>query len=391
LKVLYDGWALARRPDSQAALHLFTLLAHRPEEIQAVVAMPGPPPGWLPREVNVTIQPTADTDLGRLLWEQRSLPRLARAHKAGLLHLVSINPALFGAVKSVISPAGFDLGHWEDGTAGLEPAERAGEQASLAARLREALSFGGMARARAVFWPSDLPAPELGIPVIPMPPVLPPPFSRTVTAFEASGTMPELELPDGFILYHGPTNRKALHRLLEAWSWAAGAIGDAYPLLLVGFHGSGREALSGMIREYDLGQTVRALPAVSPDLLARVYERCTALFHPAPVSPWDGPVRLALSCGKPVVALESPLADALVGPAAYLAPADEPTAERDRKTAGRGRKLAAALITVVVEENLAEALSQSARKRAAAWGTAGQSAVFSQALSAAYLSILSPR
>jgi glycosyltransferase involved in cell wall biosynthesis len=66
-------------------------------------------------------------------------------------------------------------------------------------------------------------------------------------------------------------------------------------------------------------------------------------------------LRLALASGRPVVAADHPLADALVGPAAYLAPA------------GDSRALGAGLITVLVEEDLAGRLSQAARQRAASW------------------------
>ena len=97
------------------------------------------------------------------------------------------------------------------------------------------------------------------------------------------------------------------------------------------------------------------MPSTSVEVLVRLYEGCTALFHPAPVSPWGGAVRRALACGKPVVAAEGALASALVGPAAYLAPMDDP------------RALAAALITVVVEEEVAENLSKAACQRASAW------------------------
>ena len=104
-----------------------------------------------------------------------------------------------------------------------------------------------------------------------------------------------------------------------------------------------------------------------------IYQGCSALFHPAPLSPWGGAVSWALACGKPVVAAESALTDALVGPAAYLAPLDD------------ARALGAALITVLVEEEVAEKLSLAAQKQAAGW----HSPAFGQELLAAYQEILS--
>jgi glycosyltransferase involved in cell wall biosynthesis len=96
------------------------------------------------------------------------------------------------------------------------------------------------------------------------------------------------------------------------------------------------------------------------------------LFHPAPIAPWGAPERHALACGKPVVASENLFSDALFGPAAYLAPA------------GDARALGAALITVVVEDSVAENLSQAARQRAESWLDQG----FGQKLYEAYLLLL---
>ena len=68
---------------------------------------------------------------------------------------------------------------------------------------------------------------------------------------------------------------------------------------------------------------------------------------------WTGP--LAMACGKPLVASETALIGAIVGPAAYLA------------LPGDARSLGAALVTVIVEEQVAESLSAAASQRSAKW------------------------
>ena len=62
-----------------------------------------------------------------------------------------------------------------------------------------------------------------------------------------------------------------------------------------------------------------------------------------------------MACGKPLVASETALTGAIVGPAAYLAPP------------GDARSLGAALVTVIVEEQVAENLSAAASQRSANW------------------------
>jgi glycosyltransferase involved in cell wall biosynthesis len=146
-----------------------------------------------------------------------------------------------------------------------------------------------------------------------------------------------------------------LHRLLEAWNWAAGPIGENYPLLLAGLADPERDFFIKWAAAAELGDTFRVLPPLSPAALAGLFRNCSAVFHPAPASPWSGAIRHALASAKPLVALETPLTSALVGPAAYLVPAGEP------------RALGAAIITVIVEELLAEQLSGAATRRAAAW------------------------
>jgi hypothetical protein len=370
ITVLYDGWALVRQPNSPAALHLAALLAYRPPEVQAILALPGSPPAWLPQDVSVHLQPVPDTDFARLRWEQRTLPRLTRELGAGLLHLVSAGPALFGSVPTVISSIG-------DGTGREGPGEP-GRTAGLAARLRHALAQGGMERVRAVLWPEDLPPPEQPARILRLPPLVPPSF-WDFSGGSKPASLSGLDLPETYILSHGPFPPRALRRLLDAWSWASGSIGDYYPLLILGLDEASRNMLAGWLVEYQLEDSVRSLPVLPPDGIAALYRGCSAILHPAPVSGWGEPLRMGLVSQKPVVALESPLADALVGPAAYLVP-------RGDTDLATGRLLGAALITVIVEESIAEQLSKAARLRAARWRDVG----FAQRLLAAYQSVLSP-
>jgi glycosyltransferase involved in cell wall biosynthesis len=351
LRVLYDGWSTLYQPNGPACAHLLAILSQIPKEIEPVLALPGPAPGWLP-EVETRIQPAKNTTWGHLTWEQRILPKLGADSRAGLLHLMSPQPPLFGRPTSVISPCGFRA----DGFSPGRPPRPAG----LAARLRAALAQGGLTRARALLWPADLPPLNVPQPVASLPPVVHPDFSfrSEKNGSSRSDETTALDLPETYVLYHGPCDPQDLQRLMAAWSWAAGPIGEYYPLVIVGLDGAGRENLAQLAGEYDLAGTVRPLPELSPQLIPRLYQGCSALFHPAPVSPWGGPVRQALASGKPIVAAENRLAAGMVGPGAYLVPGND------------ARALGAALITTIVEEQVAEKLSQAARGRADSWRSA---------------------
>lgn len=360
--VLYDGWPLAYRPNSPAALHLLALLAYHPLAFQAVVALPAASFHELPQGVTPRLAPTPDTPAGLLNWEQGKLPRLARAEGAGCIHQVGGGLPLLGKAARIYSPVDWDAG---------QPVQE--RPPCLAARLQDALAQGGLARAQALLWPADLPAPESPAALQTLPPVVHPAF----TALEGGDTpnprpqddLEDLRLPQTGVLYHGPTGPVELQRLLEAWRWVAGSIGDDYPLLLAGVHAAAVERVDRWLEHNHLGQTVRRLPCLPAPALARLYRACRAILHPARTPVWGGSLRLGLACGKPVAAIEDGWNDALAGPAGYLA-----------KPAPGERALGAALLTLVVEENLATRLGQLARQRAAAWD--GQD--FAQALQALY-------
>lgn len=367
LTILYDGWSLARQPNSPAALHLVELLELLPADVRAIVALPGRTVDPLPAQIETHLLIMPDNPSARLKWEQRTLSGLARELNAQGIHLTSGNPALFASTPSILSPTGFAANPLEPKDSDL--------RRSIASRLREALGQGGRSRVSGILWPDDLPKPHDNVPLVSLPPVVHPAFSESRSG--SKDDISSLDLPETYVLYHGPYKLSDLQRLLRAWTWAVGAIGEYYPLLLIGMGKSGRENLELLHDVYELGETVRALPEMSHSGLVWLYQNCSALFHPVPISPWGSPVRMALACGKPVVALESPLADALVGPAAYLVPGSESEVNCDRA-------LGAALLTVVVEESVANALSETAHQRVDSW----RSADFTTALLAAYQQII---
>lgn len=359
MRVLFDGWPALYEPNGPAASHLLAVLAQFPEGIEPVVALPGSPPGWFPK-VETLVHATAKDPRSRLHWEQRALPGMLAETQAQLLHLMRPNLPLLASKRSVLSPTGFDL----DQAFKSQGRRKSG----FVSRLREALGTGGLSRVGAILWPSDLPRPKMQHPLVTLPPHVHPDFAFKPGRNGGSNAIGELQLPDTYILYHGPHERTDLQRLIAAWSWAAGPIGVYYPLVLLGLDQAAGTQLSELVSAYELKETMISLPEVSPQVIVQLYKGCSALFHPAPISPWGGPVRQALACGKPVVALEDELTGAMVGPGAYLIPVEDL------------RKVGAALITSIVEEEVAQSLSQSARQQAASW----QSHTFKAKLAAVY-------
>lgn len=357
IKVLFDGWPLARQPESPPTLHLYDLLARLPEDVQAYVAVPARLDYSLPGDPEILLLPAIDQPASRLAWEQRSLTRLFKRVNADILHVTSGHAPLFGPAKILFSPVAI-------GERILERSE------GLAGRLRSALVEGSRARGAALLWPESVPLSpdqeENPRALYRAPVSVPQEFF-----FEnAGGSLPEDDLPEQYVLYHGPSTQPDLARLLEIWRWVAGSVGDDFALLLVGMQDFELDLLPGLL---DGLTSVRALPPLSPGGLARVYRSSTAVLHPALLGPWCGALQLGLACGRPVVALETEVSGTLAGPAAYLVP--ESTSDQQRP-----RAFSAALLTVLVEEDVAAQLSQAASRQAAAW----ESDRFSQRLGEIY-------
>jgi len=351
IRVLIDGWSLIYQPNSPAAGHSLSLLSCQPDEAEITLALPAEPPDWLVGKFSPLVQPTLNGIRQRIRWEQRSVPTLAKDIRADLVHLSCATPALFGSIPNLLSPA-------DSGETLAHP--------RFYSRLRQALSSGGMARLAGLVWPSDLPTSPIDAPLFRVTPALP--FDLFVETPADRQEIDTLSLPESYILYHGPCHPAALRTLLESFGWVAGPVGENYPMLILGMDDVGREKLPELLAAYGLEGCVRALPVISPYSVLRLYQNCSAVFHPAEITPWGNPLRNAIACGKPVVAGETSLSDALVGPAAYLAALGDP------------RELGAALLTVIVEEEVASQLSAAALRRAAGWKTE----VFRQELGEAY-------
>ncbi len=338
ITVLYNGWPLARAANSPAALHLLALLENLPDGMKAIVALPEAAPAWIPEDIPVEVRPTEGTAGGQLRWQQRVLPILAKELGANLLHSTTEMSALVGGPQAVISPSGF----------GVE--ERPSR--SFTARLRDALARGGASRA-ALLWPQDVPLPDGARRAFKLPPIVGrgfvPPDSTEPPV------IPGLEVPETYVLYHGPRRADILRKMLASWTWPSGSLGELFPLLLVGLDEQARADAEKLIVEYNLADSVQILPWLLPEHLSALHRGCSAVFHPASEPVWGGPVRHALACARPVITLQSAGTDALVGPAGYVLPD------------GDTRTLGAAVLSVLVKENLAEELTERAKARRAAW------------------------
>ncbi len=324
MRILYDGWALAHAPLSPAAIHLRELLTAAPPEIQPLLALPTTMTETIAAANVQTIQAQA-RDRGD--WEQNRLQGLAAEHGVAAIHTTAHAASLLGKIPTLVSPAEYGEGSGASNTR---------------SRMAAAQAQGGLARAQWL-WPADLPATHSGtLTVLP-------PFAKTM----AAGALPQ-GTPEEFLLYHGAAQPGTLLRLLKAWTWAAGSIGQVYPLVITGLDAQQTEWLHSQLPIFDLQEFVLPLAANLAELHTLV-QRCTAFVHLEPPPAWGNSLRLALAYGKAIVAQQEPLTESLLDSAGYLVAANDT------------RSLGAAIITVVVEDGVRAALEQQAAQKSASW------------------------
>lgn len=339
LRVLFDGWPLVYAPGSPAALHLHELLAQLPPAAEPLLAVPSEPVHPVPAPAVVV--KTAATGRGRLAWEQVILPRLARRHAAALLHTCALSAPLASPVPVIASPA-------EDIPQGFSVQPGAGR--SLGWRLRAAMGRGGLPAA-AVLWPADLPSVPDGLPA----PRRLPPVAHAAFWREPAAAAPEDRGYVAVRLQQG--DESLLDVLLDAWRWAATAVGEEWSLQVSGISHQPANRLEGLRQEYRLPGPVLPVTIDSPQAAAAWIAGAGAVLHLGATSPWGDVLLHALAAGRPIAAEETPRVDARVGPAAYLAPR------------GDRRALGAALLTLLVEEQVAEQVSRAGHARAASWAS----------------------
>ena len=224
---------------------------------------------------------------------------------------------------------------------------------SVSGRIRRAVGQAGLRGAAARLWPSDLPrASRVHATVRAMPPYVGPGFSPVIATPDAEHRARH-GLKVGYSLAFC-TSDDELRTLLAAWSWVAAAVGDDYPLVIVGrSHRSKGQRGIESIAWPPLGG-MRYLDDVSLEELAALYRGADVLLH-AGQTDTGQELRWALACGLPVAGMETPEASSVVGEAGYLVPPPDT------------RALGAACLSLIVEPALSETLKQKGLERAMAY------------------------
>lgn len=171
-------------------------------------------------------------------------------------------------------------------------------------------------------------------------------------------------LPDFYILYLGGYElHKNITTLLQAYTYVAQGLGEDYPLVLAGKKPSKTSDIypdyDDIIRRLQLEKFVRWIGYVDEEDKPMLYRNAEAFVFPSRLEGFGFPVLEALACGTPVVCSNASSLPEVLGSAGFAVDPDD------------HRDMAGAIISTVIQENLAAELRQKGPEQAAkfSWET----------------------
>ncbi|HET7088428.1 MAG TPA: glycosyltransferase family 1 protein [Anaerolineae bacterium] len=293
------------------------------------------------------------SDFRKLLFEQSIIPRAARALRADLIHVPYWAPPLRASVPIVVTihdVIPLVLKEYRGGPlgrlyTGLVTAAARGAALTLTdseASKRDILQHLGVSesRVRTIYLAAD------------------PKFTPRRDPVDHAAVRRKYDLPDNYVLYlSGFDPRKNVEAALQVYTWGQDAIGHSHPLVVAGRLPEGGDGFftdpREIVKRIEIEDVVQFIGEVDEEDKVALYQGASAFLYPSRREGFGLPALEALACGVPVIGSEASSIPEIVGDAGMLVSPDD------------ARAMAGALIAVVTEPPLREALSERALKQAA--------------------------
>jgi glycosyltransferase involved in cell wall biosynthesis len=305
------------------------------------------------------------SNLRKLLFEQSITPRAAAALRADVIHVPYWAPPLRAHAPIVVTI--------HDLIPLLLKEYRGGPLARLYTGLVAAAARG----ARLILTDSDasrrdiirrLSVPESRVRTIYL--AADPKFTPRPNAVDHAAVRRKYDLPDDYVLYLGGFDpRKNVEAALQVYTWGQAAIGYTHPLVMAGRLPETRDGFfsdpRAIARQFEVEDVVRCIGEVDEADIVALVQGATALLYPSRYEGFGLPALEALACGVPVVGSNAASIPEVVGDAGSLVDPDD------------ARAMAGALIAVVTEPALRQALGERAIGQAAkfSWDKAARETI----------------
>jgi glycosyltransferase involved in cell wall biosynthesis len=319
-----------------------------------------------------SVQPPT-SNFRKVLFEQDMVPRAARAYRADMLHVPYWAPPLRSPVPIVVTIhdiiplvlKAYRGGPLVSAYTGLVSAAARGATLILTdsdASRNDIISRLNISpdRIRTIYLAAD------------------PKFTDRVDPIDYAALRKNHDLAEDYVLYLGGFDaRKNIEAALQTYTWAQGALGDTYPLVIAGNLPDRHDAFFHdprvIAKQIEVENVVRFIGAVSEEDKVALYQQARAFLYPSIYEGFGLPALEALACGVPVVGSNASSIPEIVGDAGMLVDPHD------------ARAMAGALIAVCTEDALHDDLSERALKQAArfSWEKCARETV------AAYESVMS--
>ena len=356
MRLALNGWFLAHHPQTGTGQYLRALLTHLPQVApQHEVVLVAPGDGALPPEaeaVRVHRVRCGAGDLDKVWFEQRLFPAACRALRADLAHVPHWAPPLASPVPVVVTV--------HDVIPLILPEYRGGARSRLYTALVTAATPGAaLILADSAATRRDI-VERIGVPedkIRTVPLAVDARYTASHDWREDDAIRAKYGLPEAYVLYLGGFDaRKNVRALLSAWTWAAGSIGESYPLVLGGAlpppDGRLFEDYRALAEQFEVADTVKFIGAVAEADKPAIYRGAAVFVYPSRYEGFGLPPLEAMACGVPVVTTDAGSIGEVVGDAAFLIDPQET------------RKFGAGLITCVVEPSVSDHLKARGLERA---------------------------
>ena len=289
----------------------------------------------------------------KVLFEQDLIPRAARAYRADLIHVPYWAPPLRSPVPIVVTI--------HDIIPLVLKEYRGGPLVYAYTGLVSAAARG----ATLILTDSDASRSDI-ITRLSVPPdrvrtiylAADPKFTDRVDPIDYAALRKNHDLPEDYVLYLGGFDaRKNIEAALQTYTWAQGALGDSFPLVIAGNLPDRHDAFFHdprvIAKQIEVENVVRFIGPVAEDDKVALYQQARAFLYPSIYEGFGLPALEALACGVPVVGSNASSIPEIVGDAGMLVDPHD------------ARAMAGALIAVCTEDALHDELSERSLTQAA--------------------------